>query len=129
MGKADFKSVDDYIKAQPTASQGVLHCVRSTIRKAIPRAEETISYEMPAYKLNGAAVLYFAASKEHYSLYLATKPLLTEFKDELARYQLSRGTIRFPLSETVPVKLIERIAKFRAKEISAKTKSARRPKD
>lgn len=117
MPKSDFKNVDDYIKAQPTAVQGILHCVRSTIRKAIPGAEEVISYKMPAYKLNGTVVIYFAAAKKHYSLYLATKPLVAEFKDELARYKLSKGTISFPLSENVPVKLIERIAKFRAKAV------------
>ena len=120
MPKADFRSVDDYIKAQPTAVQGILHCVRSTIRKAIPAAEEVISYKMPAYKLNGTAVIYFAAAKQHYSLYLATKPLLAEFKDELAPYKLSKGTISFPLSETVPVNLIERVARFRAKEVMKK---------
>ena len=120
MAKADFKTVDDYIKAQPTAAQGVLHCVRNTIRKALPGAEEVISYKMPAYKLNGTAIIYFAAAKEHYSLYLATKPLLTKFRDELARYQLSRGSIRFPLSDTVPAKLIERLVKFRAKEVTEK---------
>ncbi len=121
MPKSDFKNVDDYIKAQPTTVQGILRCVRSTIRKAIPDAEELISYKMPAYKLNGTAIIYFAAAKEHYSLYLATKPLLAEFKDELARYKLSKGTISFPLSETVPVKLIDRIVKFRAKNLT-KTK-------
>jgi uncharacterized protein YdhG (YjbR/CyaY superfamily) len=126
MPKSDFKNVDDYIKAQPTAVQGILHCVRSTIRKAIPDAEEAISYKMPAYKLNGTTVIYFAVAKEHYSLYLATNPLLAEFKYELARYKLSTGTISFPLSEHVPVKLIERIARFRAQNLM-KTKKTPTP--
>ena len=125
MAKVDFKSVDDYIQAQPTSAQGILQCVRNTIRKALPGAEEVISYKMPTYKLNGTAVIYFAASKDHYALYLATKPLLPEFKNELARYKLLKGPIRFPLSETPPVKLIERIVKFRVQEVSGKAKTSK----
>ena len=76
-----------------------------------------ISYQIPAYKLHGRPVLFFAAWKEHYSLYPSNARLVAAFKDQLSKYELSKGTIRFPLSEPVPVKLIERIAKFRAKEI------------
>ncbi len=119
MAKTNFKSVDDYIAAQPLAVRGVLEGVRSTIRKAIPKAEEVISYQIPAYKLEGGGrVLYFAGWKQHYSLYPATRTLVAAFKDELAPYELSKGTIRFPLSEPIPVKLIARIAKFRAQEVS-----------
>jgi uncharacterized protein YdhG (YjbR/CyaY superfamily) len=118
MAKTDFQSVEEYIATQPEASQPVLQRVRSAIRKAIPAAEEAISYQIPAYKLNGRAVLYFAGWKRHFSLYPVTDPLLAAFSDELARYEISKGTIRFPLSEPVPAKLIERIAKFRLKEAS-----------
>ena len=72
MAKTDFKSVDEYIASQPEAAQGVLQRVRSTIRKALPEAEEVISYQIPAYKLHGGPVLYFAGWKQHYSLYPAT---------------------------------------------------------
>ena len=82
----------------------------------MPKAEEVISYKIPAYKLRGGPVLYFAGWKQHYSLYPATGSLAAAFKDDLAPYELSKGTIRFPLSEPVPVRLISRIAKFRAKE-------------
>jgi len=123
MAKTDFKSVDEYIASRPEASQGVLKRLRSTIRKAVPRAEETISYKMPAYKLYNRPVLYFAGWNEHYSLYPATGRVVAAFKDELASYEVSKGTVRFPLSEPVPVKLIERIAKFRAKEVAALEKT------
>lgn len=116
MAKTGFISVDGYIAAQPKAVQGVLRRVRSAIRRAIPAAEETISYHIPAYKMPGGRVLYFAGWKRHYSLYPVTARLLAEFKDELAAYEVEKGTIRFPLSGAVPVKLIERIAKFRAAE-------------
>jgi uncharacterized protein YdhG (YjbR/CyaY superfamily) len=116
VAKIEFKSVDQYIAAQPGAVAAVLARVRSAIRKAMPRAEEVISYKMPAYKLHGEVVLYFAAWKRHYSLYPAGAPLVVAFKDELASYRVDKGTIRFPLAEPVPVKLIGRIAKFRAQE-------------
>jgi len=69
-------------------------------------------------------MLYFAGWKQHYSLYPATAGLVAAFGDELAPYKLSKGTIRFPLSDPVPAKLIERIAKFRAKEVAEREKAA-----
>ena len=116
MAKTDFKSVDDYIASQPEAAQGMLRRVRSAIRKAVPDAEEVISYQIPAYRAHGRVVIYFAGWKRHYSLYPATDSLVAAFEDELTPYTISKGTIRFPLSEDVPVKLIEDIARFRAKE-------------
>ena len=121
--KSAFKSVGEYIASQPEAVQGLLERVRSTIRKAVPGAEEVISYKIPTYKLHSSPVLYFAAWKQHYSLYPATGRVVAAFKDELAPYEVTKGTIRFPLSEPVPVKLIERIAKFRAKEVAAREKA------
>ena len=118
MAKTDFKSVNEYIASKPKAVQSILKRVRSTIRKAVPGAEEVISYQLPAYKLNGLPVIYFAGWKQHYSLYPASDPVVAAFKDELAPYKVSKGTIRFPLSEPVPVNLIERIAKFRAKQLT-----------
>ena len=114
MQKANFTNVDEYISAQSETAQGVLRRVRSTLRKALPGAEEVISYKIPAYRQHGEIVLYFAGWKQHYSLYPAGEHLVAAFKDQLASYKISKGTIRFPISEAVPVKLIERIAKFRA---------------
>jgi uncharacterized protein YdhG (YjbR/CyaY superfamily) len=121
MAKRNFKSVDDYIASQPETAQDVLRRVRSTVRKALPRAEETISYQIPAYRLRGATVLYFAGWKQHYSIYPVTNEIARAFEDELAGYKMSKGTVRFPLSEPVPVKLIARIAKFRAQEVAERT--------
>jgi len=118
MAKLDFKSVDEYIASQPEAVQGVLERVRSAIRKSVPGAEEVISYKIPTYKLQGGPVLYFAGWKKHYSLYPATGRVITAFKNDLAPYEVNKSTIRFPLSQPVPVKLIERIAKFRAMEVA-----------
>src|SRR6185503_10392364 len=111
-------SVDDYIASQPEAVQGALDRVRSAIRKAVPGAEEVISYNIPTYKLHGRPVIYFAGWKRHYSLYPATGQLVAAFKVDLAPYDVEKGTIRLPLSQPVPVKLIKRIAKFRAEEVA-----------
>jgi uncharacterized protein YdhG (YjbR/CyaY superfamily) len=122
MAKTNFKSVDEYLASQPAAVRRVLQRVRGAIREALPGADETISYQIPAYKLQGRAVLYFAGWKQHYSLYPATGGVAEAFSDELASYELSKGTIRFPLSQAVPVKLIARIAKFRAHEAAGREK-------
>jgi uncharacterized protein YdhG (YjbR/CyaY superfamily) len=125
MAKTDFESVDDYIASQPKAVQSVLKRVRRTIRKAVPGADELISYNMPTYKLNGRPMIGFAAWRQHYSLYSSTDRLVAAFKDDLAPYAVNKGTIRFPLSEPVPVKLIEGIAKFRAKEVAGRERAKR----
>jgi uncharacterized protein YdhG (YjbR/CyaY superfamily) len=122
MVSAKFKSVGEYIAGQPEEVRARLRRVRSAIRKAVPGAEESISYLMPTYKLHGDPVLYFAGWKKHYSLYPATRALLEKFNEELAPYEIDKVTIRFPVSEPVPVKLIERLAKFRAKEVAARAK-------
>ena len=119
MAKTGFKSVDEYIASQPEEVQGVLTRVRRTIRKAVPRAEEVISYNIPTYKLHGRAVIYFAGWKRHYSLYPVTPRVIAVLKADLAPYEISKGTIRFPLSEPVPVNLIGRIAKTKAAEAKA----------
>lgn len=123
MAKTDYKSVEEYIASQPKPAQAALKRVRSAIRKAVPGADEVISYQIPAYKLSGAAVIYFAGWKEHYSLYPASAELVEAFGADLAPYELSKGTIRFPLSQPVPVQLIEHIAKFRAKEAAKRLKA------
>jgi uncharacterized protein YdhG (YjbR/CyaY superfamily) len=118
MAKTDFRSVSQYIAAQPEAAQSVLELVRSTIRKALPGAEEVISYRMPAYRLGGKTVIYFAGWKRHYSLYPVSAQLVEAFREEVAQYELNdRGTLRFPLSRPVPVRLIADIARLRAQEV------------
>jgi uncharacterized protein YdhG (YjbR/CyaY superfamily) len=114
--------VNEYIASKPKEVRVVLERVRGAIRTAVPAAEETISYQMPVYTLDGVAVLYFAGWKHHYSLYPASNALVAAFRDELTSYQRSRGTIRFPLSEPVPEPLIKRIARFRAEQLTTRDK-------
>lgn len=121
---ARVKSVSEYIATQPKALQPTLRRVRGIIRKAVPEAEEIISYQIPAYRLHRRIVVFFAGWAKHFSLYPAGDPLVEKFGKELARYEIRRGTIRFPLDQPIPAKLIARIAKYRAQKIIAGTKKA-----
>lgn len=123
MARTHFKSVDEYIATHPEEVQAVLRRVRRAIRKAVPEAEEGISYQIPTYKLHGRYVVYFAGWKEHYSVYPANDRLVAAFRGDLAPYKVSKGTLRFPLSQPVPVKLIERIAKFLAEETAERARA------
>lgn len=113
-------TVERYLAAQPPATRAVLERVRAAIRTAVPEADECISYQIPAYKLPGGTVIHFAGWKAHFSLYPASALVVATFKDELGGRDMSKGTIRFPLDEKVPVGLIGRIARLRAKEVQAR---------
>jgi uncharacterized protein YdhG (YjbR/CyaY superfamily) len=118
-----FNSVNEYIDAQPQAVQRALRQVRTVVRRSLPNSEEVISYNIPAYKLQGERVLFFAGFKGHYSIYPATRRLIETFKDEPGTHEFKNSTIRFPLTEPVPAKFIERVAKFRAKEAADRSKA------
>jgi uncharacterized protein YdhG (YjbR/CyaY superfamily) len=127
MPKTKFRSIDDYIAAQPEAVHDTLQRLRGIVHKAVPDAEEVISYGIPAFKLSGYMLIYFAAWKQHYSLYPATGldgPLL----DDLAPYKASKGTLRFSFSKPVPVRLIGRFAKFRAAQATVRKSAKSAPK-
>lgn len=123
MAKTDFKSVDDYLATMPDATRAVLEQVRAIIRKVLPDADEGIAYQIPAYKKDGAGVIYFAGWKEHFSLYPVGEQFEAAFPEEAAKYPLAKGTIRFKLDEKVPARLIEKIVKMRAKEVAAQAKA------
>ncbi len=106
-------TVDEYIKKCPPDVQVVLQKLRKTIKASAPKAEEVISYQMPAYKYNGMLV-YFAAWKSHIGFYPAGA--IKAFSKELSMYEVSKGTIRFPLDKSFPFDLISKIVKFRVKE-------------
>ncbi len=125
MAKTDYPSVEAYLAKQPLQARRVLKQVRSIIRHALPKAEEVISYQIPAYKVDGALVIYFAGWKAHYSLYPASEFITERLKTKLEPYKISKGTIRFPLSEPVPSQLVTRIVKLRAQEIAARLKAKR----
>ncbi len=110
-------SVEDYIAGFPADVQKVLNKIRSTIRKAAPKSAESISYQIPAYKLDGKVLIYFAGFAKHVSVYPAPREA-KGFKKELASYKGGKGTIQFPLDKKVDFDLIARIVKFRMKRIT-----------
>ena len=125
MSRTKSTSVVDYIAAQPKASQRVLRSVRAVIRKALPEAEEVISYGIPAYRLHGYVALYFAGWRAHYSLYPVNARLVASLRPGTASFEVNdKGTIRFPLAEPVPERLITAIAKAKAKEAAARRAAA-----
>jgi uncharacterized protein YdhG (YjbR/CyaY superfamily) len=108
------KNIDEYIAGFPDDVQEILEMIRRTIRKAAPDAEEKISYEMPAFTLNGN-LIHFAAYTKHIGLYPA--PTGTEeFNRELSAYRAAKSSVRFPLDKPIPFDLISRIVKIRVKE-------------
>ena len=97
----------------------MLRQVREAIRRALPEAEENISYQIPAYRQHGSTVIYFAGWKSHYSIYPASRALVEALGEELAPFAISKGTIRFPYDGPIPADLIARIATLRAGEAAA----------
>jgi len=107
-------NIDEYIAGFPKDVQKILEQIRTTVKQAAPEAEETISYAMPAFKLQGNLV-YFAAFKNHIGFYAL--PTGNEaFKKELSTYKTGKGSIQFPLDKPMPLDLVTRIVKFRIKE-------------
>ena len=113
-----FKTIDEYIATFPKDVQVILEKFRQAVKEAAPEAEETISYKMPAFKQNGILV-WFAAFKNHIGFFPKISAIEV-FKAELTGFELSKGTIRFPLDEPIPFDLVKRIVKFRIKENMAK---------
>lgn len=112
--KGGFRSIDEYIAAFPADTQALLEAVRATIKAAAPDAEERISYQMPAFALNGNLV-YFAALKDHIGFY-PTASGIEAFKDELSVYKATKGSVQFPVSQPLPLELISNIVQFRVTE-------------
>lgn len=125
MAGRDSSAVDGYIAKQPSEVQPVLRRVRRIIRSALPGAEEAISYQIPVYRLNGRLVVYFAGWKRHWSLYPVTDPVRAVLGNELAAYEVSKGTVRFPLGEPVPTTLVERIVRELARAAERRGREGR----
>jgi uncharacterized protein YdhG (YjbR/CyaY superfamily) len=112
-------NIDKYIADFPRDVREVLQKIRMTIKRAAPKAEETISYKMPTFNLHGQYLIYFAAYKKHIGLYPVPSGD-AEFNKEVSKYQSGKGTLQFPLDQPIPYKLITKIVKARAKENAAK---------
>jgi uncharacterized protein YdhG (YjbR/CyaY superfamily) len=118
--KKSFESIDAYISSFPKEVQVQLQELRALISQCAPEATEKISYQMPTFYLSGNLV-HFAAYSGHIGFY-PTPSGVAAFEDELSEYQYSKGAIQFRLDEPLPVKLIEKIVKFRVKENQSKAR-------
>jgi uncharacterized protein YdhG (YjbR/CyaY superfamily) len=111
------ETVDEYLKTLPKESKEALLELREIVRSAAPKAEEYISYQMPALKHAGRPLVYYAGFKNHTSLFPAGSKMIDEkFGAELTGYKTSKGTIQFPHGKKLPVGLIKQIVKARMKE-------------
>ncbi len=115
--RPEFKTVDEYIKAFPKDIQALMEKIRSIIKKCAPKAVEGISYGMPAYKINGKPLVYFAAYKKHIGFY-ATPNGHAHFVKELSKYKQGKGSVQFPINDPIPYDLIKRVVSFRLKIIN-----------
>lgn len=120
MSRPGFETVQQYLAAQTPAGRRALTSVRKILKQALPGATEGISYQIPILKLDGAMVLYFAGFQHHWSIYPATEQVLRTLKKELGGALRNKATLRFPLDQPVPARLVARIAKVRAAEVAAR---------
>ena len=110
------KDIDEYIARFPSDTQEVLKQIRTTIKKIVPDAEETISYGIPTFNLNGTYLIYFAAYKKHIGFY-PVPSRIEEVDKKFASFKTSgKGTIQFPLNKPMPLKLIIKLVRFKLKE-------------
>lgn len=114
-----FKTIDEYHAAFPESTQVLLEEMRNIIKQAAPGAEESISYNMPAFKLKGVLVWY-AGYKEHIGFYPSASPIVV-FKEELSEYKTSKGAIQFPIGRPIPKALVKKIVKYRVAENEKKS--------
>jgi uncharacterized protein YdhG (YjbR/CyaY superfamily) len=114
MGTAIKNNVDDYILTFPEEIQVLMNQIRETILTTAPSAQESISYNMPAYKMNGRPLVYFAGFKNHIGFY-ATPSGHAAFETELGKYKQGKGSVQFPLDKPLPLELISKIVKYRIK--------------
>jgi uncharacterized protein YdhG (YjbR/CyaY superfamily) len=115
MTKKQFKTIDEYISTCPEDVQIILEKIRQTILKVAPEAVETISYQIPTFKLNGKYLVYFAAWKDHIAMYPIPKST-DAFQKELSPYIHGKGTIHLPLDKPIPYDLVEKIVKSRMEQ-------------
>lgn len=124
--EAAYNTIDEYISQFSPEIQEKLNNLRRVIKEAAPKAEEKISYSMPAFTLNGNLV-YFAAFKKHIGFF-PTPSGVEAFSDRLSDYKTSKGTIQFPLNKPIPYELVSEIVKYRVAQNLAEAESKKKKK-
>lgn len=116
MAESKPTTIDEYIATFPEETQQALQQVRHTIQLTAPNAIETVSYNMPTFKLYNKYLVHFAGYKKHIGFY-ALSPDTTEFVNDFAPYNKGKASVQFPLSEPMPVELIKKVIKYRIKQM------------
>jgi uncharacterized protein YdhG (YjbR/CyaY superfamily) len=122
--KTNYQSIDEYIGTFPDDIQSHLESMRQIIKSVIPGAIETISYQIPTFKINNKNIVHFSAYKKHIGLYPGPSAI-EHFKEELSHYKWSKGAVQFPLDNPIPSELVKKIVIFRARENQSQIKNTR----
>ncbi|HEX6301822.1 MAG TPA: DUF1801 domain-containing protein [Acidimicrobiia bacterium] len=110
-------TVSEYLDGAPEPQRSTLLALRATLREILPEAEETISYKVPALKVNGKAVAGYAYFKNHCSYFPHSGTVLPELEDDLADYEWSKGTLQFPIDQVIPKSLVRRLVEVRLSQL------------
>lgn len=113
---ARAQTIDEYLAALSDDKRAALEKIRKAIKAAAPGAEECISYQLPAFRLDGKVLVGFGATSKHCALYLMSGSTVEAHKDELAGYDTSKGTIRFPADKPLPATLVRKLVRARIVE-------------
>jgi uncharacterized protein YdhG (YjbR/CyaY superfamily) len=121
LSPADVRKISDqrrrYLAAQPARARRLLNGIRDAVKDAVPQAVDGFTYGIPGFRLDGRPLLWYAGWAQHVSLYPMTGGLKKSLAPQLAKYEMSKGTVRFPLDKPVPIRLVRQLAKARASEI------------
>ncbi len=110
-------TVDEYLEAAPEPHRSTLKALRKTLRNLLPEATETISYNVPAFKMSGKAIAGYAHFKNHCSYFPHSGRVLTELEAELDAYDWDKGTLRFPIDQPLPPELVARLVQVRLTQL------------
>src|SRR5262245_46652530 len=116
MRRIKATTIDEYLAALPDDQRAALERIRKSVKAAAPRAEECISYQLPAFRLDGKPLVAFGATASHCAFYPMSSLTIAAHKEELASYETSKGTIRFPAARTLPATLVRKLVKGRIAE-------------
>ncbi|XUW99954.1 MAG: DUF1801 domain-containing protein [Dehalogenimonas sp.] len=122
MDKKIAANIDDFIAGYPSEVQEILQRIRALVGRLAPAAVEAIAYGIPTFRLDGKNLVHFSGLTNHIGFY-PTPSAIEAFAEELKPYEVSKGTVKFPLGKPIPYDLIQRIVQFRIAEVSGKKNS------
>jgi uncharacterized protein YdhG (YjbR/CyaY superfamily) len=116
--KRKLTTIDEYLADANPDQRRTLNKLRAIVRAAAPEAQECISYGIPAFRLNGRPLVFFAAWTNHCSLYPGNSVILKHFRDDLKDFEIRKGTIRFLPNRPLPIALVKKLVKARVADVT-----------